>query len=98
MKRSSLNLITEFQNGDTVHFTGTGIEITFTGASTATMDNDDVISDAEFIIKYNNNNETIARIESINGQPGNYEFSGFLITLEYVDGYSQFCGLRLTGI
>ena len=95
MKRSSLNLITEFENGDTVHFTGTGIEITFTGASTAVMDNDDVISDAEFIIKYNQN-ETITRIESINGQPGRYEFSGFLLTLEYADGYSQSCGLRLT--
>lgn len=97
MKRSSLNLITDFENGDTVHFTGTGIEITFAGASTATMDNDDVISDAEFIIKYNQN-ETIARIESINGQPGRYEFSGFLLTLEYADGYSQICGLRLTGL
>ena len=95
MKRSNLNLITEFENGDTVHFTGTGIEITFTGVSTASMDNDDVISDAEFIIKYNQS-ETIAKIESTNGHPGKYEFSGFLLTLEYADGYSQICGLRLT--
>jgi hypothetical protein len=34
--------------------------------------------------------------ESINGQPGKYELAGFILTLEYDDGYSQFCGLRLS--
>ena len=65
--KSGLNLITEFENGSTVHFEGTGMEITFTGASTAAMDNDDVISDAEFIIKYNKNESKIISTKQVRG-------------------------------
>lgn len=95
MRKSRLNELTELQKGDSVLFEEAAVEITFNGASTATMDNDDVISDADFIIKHNNT-ETGVRIECINGLPGFREIPGFLLTLEFSDGYNQFCGIILT--
>lgn len=94
MKKSSLNVLTEFEQNETILFEDAGVEITFTGAGTATMDNDDVISDAQFIFKLNNNFNKVV-IECINGQPGTLAVENFLITLEFADGYSQSCGLRL---
>jgi len=94
LKESSLNELVEFEQNETILFVEAGIEITFTGAGTATMDNDDVISDAAFIISCNGK-LIEAGIESINGKPGTLVIDNFLITLKFADGYSQFCGLKL---
>lgn len=84
----------ELKAGDRVTIAGTGIEITFISASTATMDNDDVITDSDFFIS-NCGIELSVSLESTNGEEASVTVNGYVVIIEYANGYSQTCGLKI---
>jgi hypothetical protein len=94
MKISDVNAVFDLDKDEVVAINSAGLVIKFTGASTSAMDNDDVISDAVFIVNYNSI-ETELVLETVNGAPGITEFAGYKFILEYADGYHQVCGLKV---
>ncbi len=86
--------LVELQMDESVLFSENGAIITFTGAGTATFDNDDVVTDAEFTIN-NLGVEKRIVVELTNGRAAGVTANGCLVELDYADGYSAVCGIRL---
>ena len=78
--------------GDTAVIEDTPLSVEFLGAGTATLDKDDVLSDASFIININGRMNAV-NLESINGHSSPLELEGYTFLLNFADGYSQSCGL-----
>ncbi len=91
---AEIKQLVEMQAGATVSVAGTGVEITFVSAATATMDNDDVITDSEFTISAGGI-ESSVKLESVNSKEATVAVDEFIVVIEYADGYSQTCGLRV---
>lgn len=92
MINGQLNKIILFAQGDTAVIEGIPLSVQFLGAGSATLDNDDVLTDASFNISINGRMNAV-NLEVINGRSSPLALEGYTFLLDFADGYSQSCGL-----
>ncbi len=94
-KTGLLDKILIFESGDTIQIEGFPVSIEFTGAGTATLDDERVLSDASFYITINGERSGVT-IENLDGRSSPAKLGEFKFTLDFADGYSRTCGLIVT--
>jgi len=90
--KAFLNEVTVLESGDIASFNNGELIIQFTGAATATLDNNDVLSDASFNMQLNGIEKTLT-LEIVNASANPVVSDGYSLKLDFADGYSQTCGI-----